>query len=200
MSSQAENPPQADSELVKAAQGGDTEAFEALVARHRDKLYARAFSLVRKEDEAVDVSQQAWIKIWQRLNQFQGESGFATWATRIVINVGLDQLRKQKRLPDESIEEMELESGGVERQLPVITPNPTAGLEQSELRARLDRALGQLSVEHRTALILHAYEELDYKEIARRMGCSLGTVMSRLFYARRRLAGLLQGSDLGEYR
>ena len=83
------------------------------------------------------------------------------------------------------------ESGGVERQMPVITINPTAGLERNELRARIDKALGQLSYEHRTALVLHEFEDMEYKEIAKAMNCSIGTVMSRLFYARRKMAALL---------
>jgi RNA polymerase sigma-70 factor (ECF subfamily) len=180
-----------DPALVKAAQQGDMAAFEELVARHRDKIYARAFSMMRNEEEAIDLSQEAWVKAWQRLIQFQGESSFGTWLTRIVINLCLDQLRKHKRQRTESIEAMDEESGGVERQMPVVTINPTAGLERSELRQRIDRALGQLSYEHRTVLVLHEFEEMEYKQIAKSMGCSIGTVMSRLFYARRKLAALL---------
>ncbi|HTG44299.1 MAG TPA: sigma-70 family RNA polymerase sigma factor [Verrucomicrobiae bacterium] len=181
----------ADEALVQASQDGDTVAFEELVVRHRDKLFARAFSMMRNEDEALDLSQEAWVKGWQRLKQFQREASFATWMTRIVINLCLDQLRKHKRQRAESIEQMEEDSGGVERQMPVVTVNPTEGLERQELRQRIDRALGQLSVEHRTVLILHEFEELEYKEIAKRMECSIGTVMSRLFYARRRMANLM---------
>ena len=166
-------------------------SFEELVARHRDKIYARAFSMMRNEEEAIDLSQEAWVKGWQRLKQFQGESSFVTWMTRIVINLCLDQLRKQKRHRAESIELMEEESGGVERQMPVISVNPTEGLERIELRARIDKALAQLSHEHRTVLILHEFEELEYKVIAKRMECSIGTVMSRLFYARRKMANLM---------
>jgi len=180
-----------DQALVRAAQRGDMPSFEELVARHRDKIYARAYTMMRNEEEAVDLSQEAWVKGWQRLKQFQGDSSFATWMTRIVINLCLDQLRKHKRQRTESIEDLNEESGGVERQMPVITVNPTAGLERIELRQRIDRALGQLSYEHRTALVLHEFEELEYKEIAKVMGCSLGTVMSRLFYARRKMATLL---------
>ena len=182
-----------DEELVKAAQKGDMAAFEELVARHRDKIFARAFSMMRNEDDATDLSQEAWVKGWQRLVQFQGDSSFATWMTRIVINLCLDQLRKQKRIRSESIDEMNEETGGVERQLPVINPNPTEGLERHELRQRIDKALGQLSHEHRTVLVLHEFEELEYKLIAKKMGCSIGTVMSRLFYARRKMAALLAG-------
>src|SRR6266478_3537256 len=180
-----------DPALVRAAQSGDMAAFEELVARHRDKIYARALSMMRNEEDAIDLSQEAWVKAWQRLRQFQGEASFGTWMTRIVINLCLDQLRKQKRQRTESIEEMSEESGGVERHMPVVTINPTAGLERQELRQRIDRALNQLSYEHRTVLVLHEFEEMEYKQIAKTMECSIGTVMSRLFYARRKLAALL---------
>ncbi len=179
--------------LVKAAQKGDMEAFEELVFRHRDKIFARAFSMMRNEEAAVDLSQEAWVKGWQRLVQFQGEASFVTWMTRIVINLCLDQLRKDKRLRADSIEQLNEDIGGVERFMPVLNPNPTEGLERAELRRRIDQALGQLSYEHRTVLILHEFEDLEYKEIAKRMKCSIGTVMSRLFYARRRMAALLAG-------
>jgi RNA polymerase sigma-70 factor (ECF subfamily) len=182
-----------DVALVKASQKGDMQAFEELVARHRDKLYARAFSMMRNEEEAVDLSQEAWVKGWQRLVQFQGDSSFATWMTRITINLCLDQIRKNKRHRSESIEAMNEESGGVERQMPVVTVNPTEGMERTELRQRIDKALSQLSHEHRTVLVLHEFEDLEYKEIAKKMDCSIGTVMSRLFYARRKMASLLAG-------
>jgi RNA polymerase sigma-70 factor (ECF subfamily) len=180
-----------DQTLVRDAREGDTRAFEELVVRHRDKIYARAFSMLRNEQEAIDLSQEAWVKGWQRLNQFQGESSFGTWMTRIVINLCLDDLRRQKRQRTDSMEAMEEESGGVERQMPIIEVNPTAGLERIELRQRIDRALDQLSHEHRTVLVLHEFEEMEYKQIAKTMDCSIGTVMSRLFYARRKLAALL---------
>lgn len=181
-----------DVQLVAASQAGDMLAFEELVARHRDKIYARAFSMMRNEEEAIDLAQEAWVKAWQRLKQFQGDSSFATWMTRIVINLCLDQLRRQKRTRAESIEQLDEELGGVERQMPVVATNPSEGLERSELRKRIDKAMNQLSYEHRTVLILHEFEEMEYKQIAKVMNCSIGTVMSRLFYARRRLASLLQ--------
>ena len=182
-----------DADLVRLAQKGDMRAFEELVARHRDKVYARALSMMRNEDEALDLSQDAWVKGWQRLGQFQGDSSFVTWMTRIVINLCLDQLRKLKRKRAESLEAMEEEPGGAERQMPVIAPNPTEGLERAELRERINRGLAVLSEKHRTALILHEFEQMEYKEIARQMKCSVGTVMSRLFYARRHLAARLAG-------
>lgn len=193
-----EYPSAADEDLVRAAQGGDMVAFEELVGRHRDKIYARAFSMMRNEDEAIDLSQEAWVKGWQRLQQFQGEASFVTWMTRVVINLCLDALRRQKRLRTESIEHMDSESGGVERQMPPLIINPTEGLERQEVRQRIDQAMSQLSYAHRTVLILHEFEGLEYKEVAKRMGCSIGTIMSRLFYARRRLAALLM--DLKQER
>lgn len=182
-----------DDSLVQRARGGDMDSFEELVNRHRDKTYARAFSLLRNEDEALDLSQEAWVKAWQRLSQFQGDSSFVTWITRIVINLCLDFLRKQKRQKTESIEALNNGTGGVERLLPVVVPNPTAQLERDELRSRISKALDQLSYEHRTVLVLHEYEDMEYKEIAKAMDCSIGTVMSRLFYARKRMATLLAG-------
>src|SRR5476649_1514019 len=106
-----------DDQLVKAARGGALEAFEELVARHRDQIYARAFSMMRDEQDAIDLSQEAWIKGWQRLAQFQGDASFTTWLTRITINLCLDALRKKKRHRTDSVEEMDEDSGGVERQM-----------------------------------------------------------------------------------
>src|SRR5216117_1526519 len=122
MATQPDKSSTSDEKLVRAAQKGDMVAFEELVGRHRDKIYARAFSMMRNEDEAVDLSQEAWVKAWQRLQQFQGDSSFVTWMTRIVINLCLDQLRKQKRLRTESIDKLDEELSGVERQMPVVTP------------------------------------------------------------------------------
>jgi RNA polymerase sigma-70 factor (ECF subfamily) len=191
MTTDASQSSASDEQLVEKARQGDMGAFEELVARHRDKIYARAFSMMRNEDEAVDLSQEAWVKSWQRLNQFHGESSFGTWVTRIVINLCLDQLRKRKRQRTDSIEGMDEEAGGVERLMPAVTVNPTERLERGELRKKIDAALGKLSEEHRTVLVLHEFEEMEYKEIARTMDCSIGTVMSRLFYARRKMAALL---------
>jgi RNA polymerase sigma-70 factor (ECF subfamily) len=187
-----------DAELVRCACGGDREAFEELVHRHRDKIYSRAFSMVRNADDAFDLSQEAWIKAWQRLKQFHGDASFATWMTRITINVCLDFLRRQKRAYFESTETLEETVGGVERLLPSMEVDPLEGLEREELRQRIDAAMEGLSDVHRTVLVLHEYEGLEYKEVAKRMKCSLGTVMSRLFYARRNLAARL--ADLKKER
>jgi RNA polymerase sigma-70 factor (ECF subfamily) len=186
--------------LVKAAQGGDMEAFEELVARHRDKMYARAFSIVRNEQDASDISQEAWIKGWRRLTQFQGESTFTTWLTRITINLCLDHLRRSQRFRVDSPPDFKDSDGpeSWERLLPPVWTNPTERLEREELRARIDAALEKLTEAHRTVLVLYEFERLEYKQIAETVGISIGTVMSRLFYARRRMAALLSNLEEGE--
>lgn len=193
MSGTSDNTGSPDEVLVKAAQQGDMASFEELVARHRDKMYARAFSIVRNEEEALDLSQEAWIKAWQRLKQFEGESSFTTWLTRITINLCLDQLRRNQRYRTESLPETQDDPNAWERLLPPVWTNPTERLERNEIRQRIDEAMAQLSEAHRTVLVLHEFEGLEYKEIAETVGISIGTVMSRLFYARRRLASLLPG-------
>src|SRR6266849_10996697 len=114
MATQQDNSSVSDKALVRKAQRGDMPAFEELVLRHRDKIYARAYSIMRNEEEAIDLSQEAWVKGWQRLKQFHGESSFSTWLSRITINLCLDQLRRLKRQQAMSIEELDEESGGVE--------------------------------------------------------------------------------------
>mgnify|MGYP001249167258 FL=1 len=181
-----------DDELVRSAQKGSMDAYEELVHRHRDKIYARAFSMMRNEDQALDMSQEAWVKAWQRLAQFKHNSSFTTWITRICINLCLDHIRKWKRQKLDSLDKMEEELGGVERLIEEAEDfNPTEKIERSELRERIDLALAKLSHEHRTVLVLHEFEQMEYKEIAKSMHCSIGTVMSRLFYARRKLGKLL---------
>ena len=116
-------------------------AVEELVSRHRDRIYVRAYSIMRNEDLAVDLSQNAWVKAWQRLEQFHGEASFPTWLTRIVTNVCLDELRRQKRVRMDSIEAMEENTGPVENRLEIETVDPVEGLDRQELRERIDASL-----------------------------------------------------------
>lgn len=191
MSGSTDKSTEPDNALVKAAQGGDMVSFEELVSRHRDKMYARAYSIVHNEEEALDLSQEAWIKAWQRLGSFEGGSSFTTWMTRITINVCLDHLRRHQRHRVEPLPENQDEPDALERLLPAVWTNPTERLERDEVRSKIDEALGKLSTAHRTVIALHEFEGMEYKEIAKTVGISVGTVMSRLFYARRRLAALL---------
>ncbi|MEE2943318.1 MAG: sigma-70 family RNA polymerase sigma factor [Verrucomicrobiota bacterium] len=180
-----------DAKLVEWAKLGELNAFEVLVSRHRDRVYARAYSIMRNEDLAVDLSQSAWVKAWQRLHQFHGDAGFLTWLSRIVTNLCMDELRRQKRVKMDSIEAMEDFTGPVESRLELEAINPADRLEREELKKRIDAALAKLSDNHRMVIVLYEFEQLEYQRIAEKMGTSIGTVMSRLFYARKRLASLL---------
>ena len=186
-----------ESILVDHAKSGDTQSFEELVSRYRDRVYARAFSIMRNEDLAIDLSQNAWIKAWQRLEQFHGDASFVTWLNRIITNLCLDELRRQKRLKTDSIEEIQEDTGPVENRMEIQDFDPIAKLNQQELRERIDDAMDKLSVNHRTVLLLYEYEQLEYKQIADQMDTTIGTVMSRLFYARKKMASLL-GETLKE--
>ena len=181
-----------DPQLVDLAKAGDMQAFEELVSRHRDRVYVRAYSIMRNEALAVDLSQNAWVKAWQRLEQFHGEASFRTWLSRIVTNLCLDELRRQKRARTDSIEAMEESTGPVENRMEIETLDPIEGLSREELRERIDAVLAKLSDKHRTVIVLYEFEQLEYREIAEKMGTSIGTVMSRLFYARKRMASLLK--------
>ena len=181
-----------DPQLVDLAKAGDMQAFEELVSRHRDRVYVRAYSIMRNEALAVDLSQNAWVKAWQRLEQFHGEASFPTWLSRIVTNLSLDELRRQKRARTDSIEAMEESTGPIENRMEMETLDPIEGLSREELRKRIDAALAKLSDKHRTVIVLYEFEQLEYREIAEKMGTSIGTVMSRLFYARKRMASLLK--------
>jgi len=180
-----------ESILVDHAKSGDTQSFEELVSRYRDRVYARAFSIMRNEDLAIGLSQNAWIKAWQRLEQFHGDASFVTWLNRIITNLCLDELRRQKRLKTDSIEEIQEDTGPVENRMEIRDFDPIAKLNQQELRERIDDAMDKLSVNHRTVLLLYEYEQLEYKQIADQMDTTIGTVMSRLFYARKKMASLL---------
>ena len=181
-----------DPQLVDLAKAGDMQAFEELVSRHRDRVYVRAYSIMRNEALAADLSQNAWVKAWQRLEQFHGEASFPTWLNRIVTNLCLDELRRQKRARTDSIEAMEESTGPIENRMEMEKLDPIEGLSREELRERIDAALAKLSDKHRTVIVLYEFEQLEYREIAEKMGTSIGTVMSRLFYARKRMASLLK--------
>ena len=191
MPSVPDYPTAEEPQLVEWAKGGDLQAFEELVARYRDRAYVRAYSIMRNEDLAVDLSQNAWVKAWQRLAQFHGDASFTTWLNRIVTNLCLDELRRQKRARMDSIEEIEEASGPVENRMEIQEVDPMERIAREELRERIDAAMDKLSDNHRTVLVLYEYEQIEYKQIAEKMGTSIGTVMSRLFYARKKMAALL---------
>ena len=188
-------PAATDEELAEASQHGDMAAFEELVARHRHRVYARAFSMLQHHEDALDLAQDAWGIIWQKLHQFQNKSSFVTWMTRIVINLCLDQIRSRQRRHIESLDQLKEQWGESRFRMPGAQVDPADGIEREEFWQAIATALGRLSNEHRTVLVLHEFEDMPYKDIARTLGCSIGTVMSRLFYARRNMAAFLSSQE-----
>jgi len=184
-----------DIDLVRRCQAGDTRAFDALVAKYRGKVYAMSYHLVQNETEAWDLSQEAFIKAWRALPNFKGDSGFYTWLFRITHNVAYDWLRKKKiRAEGNEFDDSRADHGiaaGAET-VPRGAPAPDTAMKQAELGQRIRDAISQLSPDHQQAILLREVEGCSYDEIAGAMKCSVGTVMSRLFYARKKLQEILQ--------
>lgn len=184
-----------DQRLVALAQGGDMKSYDELVTRHRARVYAMIRSMIHQETEAWDLSQEVFIKAWNALPKFEAKARFSTWIYRITHNVVYDFTRKRRV---ESAGEMNDEIFERERIDPASMTTPAGGaspdetMARGELRRKIEAALAKLSAEHREAVVLKDVQGLAYKEIAEVMGTSIGTVMSRLFYARQKLQSLLK--------
>lgn len=177
-----------DRDLVMAARRGDRDAFRILFERYHRRAYALALGVVRHPDDALDVVQDAFIKAHKYLDKFEGNSSFYTWLYRIVMNLAIDHLRKHRRVKPVELDESKLEDGGDDALLPrILGGNPGRALMDKEIRARIDQALGELSDNHRAVLVMRELEGLSYEEMAEAMDCSKGTIMSRLFHARKNM-------------
>ena len=175
-----------DHDLVRAARGGDREAFRTLFERYHRRAYTLAYGMLRNQDDALDVVQDAFIKAHEHLDKFEGASSFYTWLYRIVMNLAIDLLRKHRRVSPVELDV--LDAGADDALLPkLLGGNPGRALLDKEIRARIAAALAVLSDNHRTVLVLRELEGLSYEEMARAMNCSKGTIMSRLFHARRNM-------------
>ena len=184
-----------DFRLVALAQKGDMSAFDELVIRHRGKIYAMIRNMVKNDADAWDLSQDVFIKAWQALPRFEARSRFSTWLYRISHNAVYDWSRKRKlesagELNDEIFDREKIDSSA--RTAPSFVEAPDDALSHTELRGKIEAALSKLSADHREVVILKDVQGLSYKEIADVMDCTLGTVMSRLFYARQKLQTLLK--------
>src|SRR5467141_3510331 len=182
-------------DLVKRSQAGETEAFDQLVTRYRTRVFAMIYNMVHNEQDAWDLAQESFLKAWKSIGRFRGQSSFYTWIYRIVMNVTIDWLRKKhvKGGDAEFNDAIQLkEIDPASRTAPKAEALPHEQMEQSEIRARIDAAIAQLSPEHRAVILMKEIEEMQYHEIAETLGCSIGTVMSRLFYSRKKLQNLLK--------
>lgn len=167
-------------------------AFDQLVTRYRGRVYALIYHIVRNESDAWDLAQDAFIKAWKALPKFEGQASFFTWLYRISHNVALDWLRARKVRGDVEFDDtLEKSVAAGATTAPRAEARPDDRLSHQELGQRLQAALAQLSPEHRGVIHLREIEGRSYEEIAEITGCTLGTVMSRLFYARKKLQALL---------
>jgi RNA polymerase sigma-70 factor, ECF subfamily len=183
-----------DLELVARCQQGDTAAFDELITRYRQRCFAMIYQMVRNEEDAWDLTQDGFVKAWKSLVHFRGQSAFYTWLYRIMANVSLDWLRRKRVRGDAEFDD-QLGLRGMETAAPTAPKpelQPMERIADQEIRARVDAAIEKLSLEHRTVIVLREIEGLDYQEIADVVGCSIGTVMSRLFYARKKLQSVLR--------
>jgi len=182
-------------DLVKRCQAGQAEAFDELVTRYQTRIFAMIYNMVHNEQDAWDLAQESFIKAWKSIKRFRGRSSFYTWIYRIVMNVTIDWLRKKQVKGagmefDDALQLKEIDPAS--KTVPKADPLPHERMERREIRAKIDKAIAQLSPEHRAVILMKEIEEMQYHEIAETLGCSIGTVMSRLFYARRKLQSLLR--------
>ena len=171
-----------DPELARRSQAGDTEAFGELVTKYRAKIFTMVYGMVRDEQDAWDLAQEGFLKAWQSIHLFEGRSSFYTWLYSITVNLTIYSLRRKGRH-----EEVELNDA-----IPSSLPGPGVKYQRTEIREQVNAALAKLSPEHRAVIVMKEIEDLQYSEIAEILNCSLGTVMSRLFYARKKLQLLLR--------
>ncbi len=179
-----------DEFLVGLARVGDRASLEELFRRHAGVAYRVAYRLLGQEHDARDAVQDGMLKAMTHLEGFDGRSGFRTWLIRIVYNAALDAGRKRRRRP--TIGLTDGDNGGVE---PSINDDPTLGLQRQDLMASLGAALDKLSPENRETFILFAEAGCSYKEIAAIQDKPIGTIMSRLHYARQKLQTYLEGVE-----
>jgi RNA polymerase sigma-70 factor, ECF subfamily len=181
--------PESERELVQLAQGGDEDAFGRLMRYHYEPVFRLVNSMVRDEHTSRDVCQEVWLTVWRNLKSFRGEAKFSTWVHPIAVRRAIDQLRSRKRwfsrfLPFLSGDGDDNSPGAPE---PAGNDDPRRNLEQRERLARFERAIEALPPKHRAVLALREINGLSYDEIAAAVGIRRGTVMSRLFHARRLL-------------
>ena len=184
-----------DLELVKRAQGGDEAAFRSLVERHQRRAFAIALGLVRHEQDARDIVQDAFLRVHKSLPSFQGSSSFFTWLYRIVTNLAIDLVRRPGRNTDELEEDRQrISQPGHTPEQPdpmwvsrIDGADPVDVLRRKELADRMRTAIDALPSYHKAVILMREVEGLSYEEMAEAMQVSKGTIMSRLFHARQKL-------------
>ncbi len=179
--------------LIKKAKKGDSAAFSALMEQHFAMIYNLALRMSGNPDDASDLTQEVMIKLFKNIGAFEGKSKFSTWVYRVASNTCLDELRKIKRKKTVSLDaEYETEDGSVGYEAEDTAPTPDVSAERSELKTIVAKAVSRLGEEYRTAVILRDINGLSYTEIAEVIGCSVGTVKSRISRGRANLKEILE--------
>lgn len=181
----------AEQELVDRARTGDQSAFEQLVLEHQNKVYSLAFRMVNDREEAADLAQEAFLKAWQGLPAFQGESSFATWIYRLTTNLCIDYIRRQKRRQEvQPVASLDDPDNGLGEPAD-WKQDPQRHVERQELRRALALALQALPDHQRQILVMRELSGLSYQEIGQALDLDLGTVKSRIARARKTLQKIL---------
>lgn len=193
-----------ESEIVRRAQEGDRDAFRELVERNQRKVYSICYGMLKNEQDSLDVSQEVFVKVYRYLEKFNHQSSFYTWLYRITVNMCIDFIRKNSKVRnveyDDGISHGPGDVDGGEHILPsTLGLNPDKVYGRKELREKMLEALETLSEKHRVILIMREVDGMSYEEMAEALNISKGTVMSRLYHARRYFQDAIEeyiGSDL----
>jgi len=183
-----------DLAIVRRVQEGDVAAFDQLVLKYRGRVYGVVYNMTSNREDASDLTQDAFIKSFQSINRFQGQSAFFTWLYRIAVNSTLTHLRKNRLRTFFSFEKINEDDKVSAEVIAALTDNTGADQETfaRELQEKLNEAMQKLSIRHRTVITLFEIDGLGHQEIAEIMNCSVGTVRSRLHYAKQLLQAELQ--------
>jgi len=181
-----------EAELIERAKGGDTKAFGILIERYQRRVIGVAMAVVHDQEDALELAQESFVRAFENIGKFESRSSFSTWLYRIAANIAIDFRRRERRHPTMRGEEAETEI----QRLPSKLGDSFKETQRIEMAQRIKDALGQLTPEHRAAILLREVEGLSYDEISDVLQCPRGTVMSRLHYARNHLREILK--DLAE--
>jgi len=186
-------PPQIDEmELVRKARHGDLESYDELVKRYQERIYATVYHMTSNHEDANDLAQEAFIKAFHALKSFKGGSSFYTWVYRIAVNKTINFLKQRKNRAQMSLDDLDFNAEHDPDLVALISDKtPRREVNLAELQEKLNGAMQKLSEPHRLVVTLHDVQGLSHEEIAKIMECNIGTVRSRLFYARQQLQAYL---------
>lgn len=181
-----------DRQLVQRAQGGDMDAYDALIRRYQERVYATLYHMTANHEDANDLTQEAFIKAYKALKTFKGDSSFFTWIYRIAINKAINFLKSKRNKVHMSLNDLDFNAEHDPDMVAFVSENtPRRAMNLTELQEKLNEAMQRLSEVHRLVVTLHDVQGLSHEEISKIMDCNTGTVRSRLFYARQQLQAFL---------